>query len=65
MAGNQSKALGYPLYHDNRSIVYYAFNIIMSVYDFMYRTVRRISLLFKAVAKRKNILDELKAIRIT
>jgi hypothetical protein len=44
MAGKLSKEFGYELYHETKNPFYYIYNIVVSIYDFFVRMIRRLFL---------------------
>lgn len=48
MAGKLSTELGYELYHNSKNPVYYAYNFVLSIYDFIFRVVRKLAMKIKS-----------------
>ncbi len=56
LAGKHSKLLGYELYFETSNPIYYIYNIVLSLYESIYRVFRRIKIIIFASRKNKKAL---------
>jgi len=56
LAGKYSKALGYELFYESKDPVYYIYNIILTIFNFTFRILRRCGIILNALGKNKKEL---------